>query len=253
MPEGVPEELVLARLKAETCTARHDLVGSGNRDGGSGGQFGYFLEFDREFFKTALDRRYESAELALECERDEELLRQRLGIYHPERVWFLARGADGGFWACSITPIVRSLRERFNAGQHGPDRVSWELYLDAFRMTFELARRESVLLDCNPNNFGWDERRLYYLDDDLAHGSARMPLGHQALLRLREYEHGELSFRVEFLKRFSLLAEEYLADEHLRVILLEDLEPRTTWPREPELRTLLEDLVDSLARPRNLR
>lgn len=250
LPDTARETAILARLAADSCRARPDLAGSTNRDGGSGGGLGVFLELGSEFLKTASYRRYTSAELALECEWNDELLRQRLGIYHPGRTWFLSRGADGAFWACSLTPRLPVLRERFNARpEEGPDREAWDLYLQAFRMTFELVRSESLLLDCNPNNFGLGTDRLYYVDDDLADRSGRIPFGHQALLRLREYESGDLALRAHFLKRFSDLAEEYLDDDRLRQELLEDLEQEITWPPEPELQAILKSLVGRLTVP----
>ena len=250
LPDTIGEEAILKRLAVKDCRPRLDLTGSDNRAGGSGGGLGVFLELGNEFLKTASYRRYTTAELALECEWNDELRRQRLGIYHPGRLWFLSRGADSAFWGCSLTPTMPVLREKFNARpQEGPDQDSWDLYLQAFRMTFELMRSESVLLDCNPNNFGLGGDPLYYLDDDLANRSGRMPFGHQALLRLREYETCDLELRVRFLKGFANLAEEYLGDDRLREGLLEDLEQEITWPREPELRNFLKDFVGRLAVP----
>lgn len=249
LPEHVPGSAILARLASDRCRVRDDLVGSDNRAGGSGGQLGIFIELGSEFLKTSITRGYPTADVALECEWNDELLRQRLGIYHPGRVWFLSRGADAQFWACSLTPSLPSLRQRFNARPAGPDRETWELYLRAFRMSFELAQTESILLDCNPNNFGMAGDRLYYVDDDLAVANGRMPFGHQALLRLREYEHNDLQLRLDFLKGFADLVDEFRNHQRLRDGLLGDLAEKITWPREPALRDALEGLVGRLSPP----
>ena len=249
LPENVPVNGLLTRLASDKCRVRDDLVGSENRAGGSGGQNGIFVELGREFLKTSIASGYPTADVALECEWNSELLRQRLGIYHPGRVWFLSRGADARFWACSLTPTLESLRQRFNAGSAGPDADAWNLYLRAFRMSFELVRAESVLLDCNPNNFGVVGQRLYYIDDDLAVETGRAPFGQQALLRLREYPENDTQLKADFLKGFVEIVEEYQDLEGLRNALLGDLDEEITWPREHELRGIVEDLVARLSPP----
>lgn len=249
-PEEIPAEELLAWLSSIPCRVRADLSGGSNRDGGSGGGLGSFLELGHEFLKTTRHRRYTTPELGLECEWDDEMLRRRLGIYPPGRVWFLAQGADSAFWACSLTPKVAILRDAFNeAPPSAPTRNAWEQYIEAFRMTFTLASSEDVLLDCNPNNFGISDGRLYYVDDDLAKGCGRMPFGHQALLRLREYADSPLVDRVDFLSSFARLADEFAKNEMLRNGLLEDFQQPVAWPDEPELRTILDGLVASLGPP----
>lgn len=249
-PEQVRAEDLLERLASGPRRTRDDLSGASNRSGGSGGSLGCFLELGSEFLKTTSHRRYTSPELGLECEWDDEMLRRRLGVYHPERVWFLSLGGDSAFWACSLTPVLAVLRDLFN--EHPADELGvepWDRYLDAFRMTFALAQRERVLIDCNPNNFGISQGRLYYVDDDFAAGSGRIPFGHQALLRLHEYAGSPMGHRAHFLNGFSKLVEEYQEDEVFRRDLLEDLQQEITWPREQELRVILEDLVARLSPP----
>jgi len=250
LPASTEPSHLLGRLAASTSRARLDLVGAANREGGSGGQLGIFVELDDEFLKTGVRHRHESPAFALARERSLEELRQSLGIYHPDRVWFVSNGTDGAAWACSVTPILPVVRERLNAGgSEGPDRAAWELYLEAFRMSFEVAQSEGVLLDCNPNNFGVGASRLHYLDDDLALGG-RMPFGHQVLVRLLEYKTGRLAERVHFLEEFALLMERYASNSHLRALVRDDLESRVSWPREPELREHLERLLARLERTR---
>lgn len=240
---------LLEILQRGPLRVREDLVGSRNREGGSGGALGIFAECGGWFLKASRDRRYPDAASAIEREWSDELRRQQLGIYHPQRIWFLTLGADAGFWACSLTPILPIVRARLEESRAGSDREGWDLYLEAFRMTFELARREGLLLDCNPNNFGVGTDRLYYIDDDIASRSGRMPFGHQLLLRLREYEGSDPTARLDFVHAFAALVHEYRDDEPLRTGLRDDLEPRITWPREAELRESLEQLLRSLGPP----
>lgn len=247
LPRGLSAAGVLARLRGGPLRARDELVGSANRAGGSGGRSGRFLEIGEWFLKASLQRRYPDPQTALECEGNAELERQGSALYHPLRAWFLSHGADGAFWACSLTPTLPTLRERLNgAPGDGPDGEGWELYLDAFRLTFEALRRHALLLDCNPNNFGIGSDRLYYVDDDLVPRPGRIPFGHQLLLRLREYEGSPLPDRLRFVRRFGEVAEAYADDAELLSWLLQDLEPRITWPEAPELRDALEALLRRL-------
>lgn len=251
LPAGTRSDALLTRLATDVWRARQDLAGTDNLQGGSGGALGVFLELGSEFLKTSAHRRYPTAETALECEWDRELLREQLGIYHPGRTWFLSRGADAAFWACSLTPTLPLLRDRFNQPDARCVDEAWILYLEAFRMSFDLACRQSVLLDCNPNNFGIAGDRLYYVDDDVATRNGRVPFGHQALLRLREYEHTDVRGRARFLEGFAGLVEHFADDERLRLELIEDLEPTLSWPREPELRARIEAILGCLEEGRS--
>jgi len=246
LPRSVGGEALLDWLARGPFEPRPDLVGTANLGGGSAGQHGAFLEVGDVFVKASASRRYPRPDVAIECEWRDEVLRQELGIYHPDRVWFLSRGADQAFWACSVTPILPVLRERLNSEPGGPSEASWSLYLATLRLALELAQKEDVLLDCNPNNFGLAGERIFYIDDDIASRSGRMPFGHQVLLRLQEYAHGRLEARLAFLDGFRRLIQEVVTEDRLRRQLLEDLEPGITWPGEPELRALLDAVVDLL-------
>jgi hypothetical protein len=250
-PDGVAPETVAALLEWPVARERPDLTGSANRGGGSGGRLGSFFEVGPRFLKASLHRRFESRHAALALEGRAEARRRQLGIYHRERIWFLSRGSDAAIWACSLTPTLRSLRDALEAGAgREPPEEAWALYLAAFRLSFELAEREGVLLDCNPNNFGIDGGRLLYLDDDLAPATGRAPFGHQLLLRLREYAGASLERRLRFVAAFSDLADALLVDRRLRRSVAEDLALELLWPREPALRRRLRELAARLARER---
>jgi hypothetical protein len=235
---------LLERLAAQQATPRDDLMGGANVAGGSGGQLGRFVELDDEFLKTSLGCRYETLAEALEKDAANEPVRRYLGIYHPQRVWFLSRGADDAFWACSLTPRLETVRERLNRAPSV--QSSWDLYLDAFAMTFALARRHNALLDCNPNNFGLDQERLFYIDDDITTASSTAAFATQALLRLREYPQVSLDVRRHFLAGFVGLCEKYTRQELRTWGMLDDLETGIQWPRESELQAILTALKTRL-------
>lgn len=226
------------------------MRGGSNQSGGSGSSEGRFLELGSEFLKTSLAARHEGTERLDAVRVAAEETRRALGIYHPERAWFVVQGDDAAAWECSLTPVVPILRDLFNDPAHVSSAVPWQLYLEAFRLTFVAAQESNVLLDCNPNNFGLLRDRLIYVDDDLVSSSGLVPLGTQLLLRLSEYEHAPLTVRRGFLEGFAGLVETHLGDLRLREGLLADLELGMTWPRDAELRSLLDRIVSTLSQPR---
>lgn len=248
VPDSKPLKELFERLAASEPRPRPDLSGRLNVSGGSGGQLGRFIEIGGDFLKANLDRRYTSAAEALGEELEAERRRRRLGIYPPERLWFTSRGSDGAFWTCSLTPRLETLRERFNR-EYGAGGVEsgWQLYLEAFRTTLAAASGAGVLLDWNPNNFGVDAGRVFYIDDDvvdLRKGSAAFVS--QALLRLREYAETPLERKVGFLEGFAGLLAEIGSRDLVLWGLLGDLESRHFWPRERDLVAILERLVRRL-------
>jgi len=248
VPDSVTPRDLIARLTSGPLDPRSDLTGGLNRAGGSAGQLGAFAEIGAWFFKTSMDRRFAPGAPALGAEAERERLRRSLHIYPPERVWFVSQGADGALWCCSLTPTLPVLRDAFNAPDAAAQGRCWSLYLDGFRTSFDLAAGRGLFLDCNPNNFVVAPSGLYYVDDDLGTGPGRAPFGHQALLRLREYEESPLEHRKAFLEGFAALVNQYREARPLQASLLGDLQPETTWPRDPELRRILAELVADLVR-----
>ena len=247
VPYHVPPDDVLSILGAAELGLRTDLVGGSNRTGGSAGALGRFAEIGGWFFKTSAHRCFEQQSRALRDELAREELRQGLGIYSPARIWFASLGTDARVWCCSLTPTLPVLRDVWNATSPEADLTCWQLYLAAFEVSFECAATGAILLDCNPNNFALDGEKLRYIDDDLGVDGGRAPFGHQALLRLREYESSPLPSRQTFLDGFAALVRRYRHVRPLAESLLGDLEPETTWPREPALRAVLVELVRDLA------
>jgi len=213
-------------------------------EGGSGGELGRFLEIGSWFLKTSLDRSFERLDQAMSQEMEQERIRRRLRIYQAERLWFLSRGTDGRIWACSLTPRLLTLRELFN--QTGGDDQCWKLFLKALSWTLELLERWNVVLDCNPNNFGIGEQRLYYLDDDLMSPCGHVAWVTQALLRLREYPRAAPELRRAFVLGIRDLLQEHPSEKLKQWGLIDDLDHRELWPPEPEIRQILENLLNQL-------
>lgn len=239
LPPRTPLE-VLRRLGTAELRSRQDLRGSHNLGGGSGGQFGHFVEVGPYFVKTADDRHHADLESALEAEREPEVLRCSLDLYPPDRWLVFVEGAGGGVWCCSVAKRFETLRELFN--RRRADGLCWRLYLEALELGFGLLDRHRLLLDCNPNNFGIDQGRIYYLDDDILPVSGPVALGTQALLRLREYADARLDDRRRFLLAFEALLRRHDRERLRRWGILGDLETVVLWPGEKELRQVLERL-----------
>lgn len=235
VPSEVSAESVLGRLASGEPRLRAELTGDLNRVGGSGGQFGRFVDLGREFLKARTSRRYPDLASALADDGAQETIRTSLGIYHPERVWFVSRDDNGEFWACSLTPKLELLRERFN---RSPDEKAWDAFLAAIRGTLELGARRGLWLDCNPNNFGLEAESLYYIDDDLLTSSSTT-IGMQALLRLREYGNASVATRLAFLAGFAEIVLPYAQRPEIGAGLVADLGNRLFWPREAELQDFL--------------
>ena len=235
---AVDPSALLWRLASAPARARDDLRGSRNLEGGSGGQLGHFVEVGPFFVKTGESRRYSTLEQALGSERPAELRRRSLGLYPSHRWLFFTLGGDEGVWCCSVARRLETLRERFNST--GADEACWQIFLQSLRTTFDLLERRSLLLDCNPNNFGIDGQDLLYLDDDVLPVSGPVALGTQALLRLREYPRAQLGSRRRFLLGFEALLREHGRERVRSWGLVGDLETRVLWPAEPELRSILE-------------
>ncbi|MFN7962281.1 MAG: hypothetical protein U0002_13515 [Thermoanaerobaculia bacterium] len=248
LPEQLALERLLARLAGGEARLRPDLVGDVGQAGGSGGQYGRFVELGAEFLKSSTRRRFATADEAIASDQQAERLRSSLGIYHPARAWFVSRGSDEAFWVCSLTPRLEVLRERFHSGQ----ALAWQRYLEAIELCFKVGVESGLWLDCNPNNFGELAGGLYYLDDDLSFGSATT-LALQALLRLREHATADLALREGFLRSFSELALAYAQHPPVRQALYRDLTNEVLWPREAELRSLVQGLLLSLAGSGRLR
>lgn len=239
LPAEATALAVLARLTGGEPKVRGDLVGGSNQQGGSGGQFGRFVSVGREFVKAHTKRRFSGSSGDFEREIESERLRLRLGVYHPERVWFASRGSDGWLWVCSVTPELPVLRERF---QRSLDRGCWQRYLVALESALELGCSHGVWLDCNPNNFGEVGGELFYIDDDLglqAGGTSPML---QALLRLREYPQAAIEDRLEFLGGLVAAVLSERRPANLVRDLLRDLDHEVLWPREEVLRNPLFEL-----------
>ncbi|MCB1033480.1 MAG: hypothetical protein KDD47_06565 [Acidobacteria bacterium] len=242
LPHSVSAAEVLNLLSAEPWRERSDLVGAANVEGGSGGGLGSFLEIGGRFLKTSRARRFPSPQAALASDGETEQLRRALGIYHPERIWFLSSGRDGGFWACSLTPKLHILREEFKADASCPS--PWDHYLRAVDICLGATESAGVILDCNPNNFGSQEDALFYVDDDLRCPPALLT---QVLLRLREYPAVSDSLKVRFLQGFCRRILEAPPPALERLGLRQDLESRTFWPVSAPLADLLENLRKQLS------
>ena len=241
IPTQVPVGALLSRLVASEPEPRVDLQGSINLEGGSAGRLGRFVEIGPWFFKTSLDRAFADMGEATDREQERERFRRRLRIYPPERLWFLCHGQDRKIWACSLTPRLLTLRELFN--QTGGDRQCWRLFLRALAWTLEILERWNVILDCNPNNFGVAQDRLYYLDDDLMPECGHVAWMTQALLRLREYPEANPRHRRRFVLGLLDLVQRYDRRSLDRWGLAEDLDNPRLWPVEPELSGMLSDLL----------
>ncbi len=248
LPRG-SELSLIKRLGAAAPRDRSDLRSSTNIDGGSGGNYGVFAEIGEEFLKASLQKRFLSPQEA-EGELVEEFERLDLGIYHPLRSWFLSRGRDGAYWACSLTPKLPILRDLFNRADGSRYRV-WELYLKALRMAFRVAARSGRVLDCNPNNFGVQGNRLFYVDDESFGAKGKGALGIQALLRLREYPGDPIQAREAFLDGLATSIEEYPPAVVARWGLDADLENRILWPKERVLQQHLLRLLDYARKANN--
>ncbi len=247
-PTGAGAGVVLERLAALPVRERRELVGSQNQEGGSGSPYGRFFEVGAGFLKARYTRRYPNLAAAQVADGATERLRQELGIYHPQRLWFVSRDPDGWCWACSWTPTLPLLRQRFATRA---DRGAWDLYLQAIRGTLELGVARGLWLDCNPNNYGIASDGVVYLDDDLAISGQRATVGLQALLRLREYSSAAMEDRQAFLAGFAELALELGRAPAVRASLLEDISQQLLWPREPELREQLSAFARRLASTRD--
>jgi hypothetical protein len=248
VPSNRSAEDVCEILGGDGARLRSDLVGDLNQVGGSAGAYGCFVEVGPWFLKASLRRRYSGFQEALAAELASEQLRQRLGVYSEERIWFLSRGSDERFWACSLTPVLAILRGRLNR-EKGVE--PWNLYLEAVGMTYAVARDWSLWLDCNPNNFGQAGERLFYVDDDLTRGGANVIL--QVLVRLREYSAVDLEIRLDFLERFADLTREAAASLSEVKGPVADLGNEILWPAEPELRRTLISLRRDLRTTRRSR
>jgi hypothetical protein len=248
---AVDPRRVLGWLAASPVRERSELAGEGNRSGGSGGALGSFLEVGRHFLKTRRTARFETLERALAVELPRERQRRATGVYSPQRIWFVSRGADGACWACSLAPTVPVLRDRFEAGA-GPE--AWQGYAQAIRLTLQLAAEQRIWLDCNPNNFGFEDDALYYLDDDLPAMGATTAV-FQALLRLREYPAAAPADRLGFVEEVVALALAHLEAPGLRAALARDLAQPLLWPADPALRRPLAQLLAAVesTRPRDRR
>ena len=241
LPKEVTSEEVFQLLAQTPSRERRDLIGAANIHGGSAGGTGRFFEVGDRFLKTGLSRRYPSAESCLGAEGEAEQLRRALAIYHPARIWFLSRGRDGAFWACSLTPRLTILRQEFNRGYASV--APWALFLRGVEMALEATERAGIVLDCNPNNFGHDGEELYYLDDDLRSPPALLT---QVLLRLREYPTAPAAVRTGFLAEFCARVCRYPLPVLDRLGLRADLETRLCWPRSAALQGCLEGLRERL-------
>ncbi len=240
-PPGALVEGLLRRLARGSFAERSDLTGGSNLAGGSASAFGRFVELESEFLKASTRRRYAELGEALAAELAAEGRRRRLGIYHPERVWFLSRGTDGWLWAGSLTPRLPMLREDFNR-PGGPQGRTWSLYLEALELSLSLAEREGVFLDWNPSNFALEGGRLFYVDDDLLGGRAPA-LAVQALLRLREYAESDLAGRLAFVEGLAATLQRRSREQLRAWGWARDLRADVLWPREEALSTSLRRLL----------
>ena len=246
----LPIDELFRRLTAAEPRSRSDLRGSSNLAGGSGGQMGHFLEIGAWFLKTGLDRRFDKLDGTARAEFDREKLRRRLRIYPEDRLWFMSRGDDGAFWACSLSPRLQTLRQELNRNDRDEP---WTLFIDALAWTLRILARHDLVLDCNPNNFGIDQGRLVYIDDDVLPNCGHIALATQALLRLREYPQAPFARRRAFVDAFCRLLRGYERKQLGLWGVIDDLDTPSLWPPEPELRADLTELLQHLRYTRERR
>lgn len=107
---------------------------------------------------------------------------RRLGVYHPDRTWFLAsRWDEGRCLIGNVSPLLNPLHRLLFAPPDGPleraRRLAW--FEKLFRMYFIAARDLGVRLDEGLSNFGLDrEGGLYYVDDDVFRWDDAVSLPH---------------------------------------------------------------------------
>ncbi|MBZ0120097.1 MAG: hypothetical protein K8H88_24115, partial [Sandaracinaceae bacterium] len=105
----------------------------------------------------------------------------RFPLWHPSKAWLVVRvgAVFHPMSACPRLPVVRAVQgftERVEAwGRMG----AWAL---------EISRRFDVGMDVHPSNFGEEDGRLYYLDDELYEGASARSIGAFVAGRIPEEE-----------------------------------------------------------------
>jgi hypothetical protein len=92
----------------------------------------------------------------------------RLGIWHPDKQWFIVR-ADDHYWACNATPRLTTLPDLEAFPPHETAVHRWLMSARCWRMRSRTFCRHGFLLDGKPENFavGGDTRKPFYIDDEL--------------------------------------------------------------------------------------
>ncbi|MDH5759542.1 MAG: metallophosphatase family protein [Gemmatimonadota bacterium] len=103
-------------------------------------------------------------------------------LWHPKKVWFLMRVADGWLPA-SACPRLRTLRD---VTEWSEKITRWTRMIE---MGLETTGKFGIHLDLNPSNFGFEEKgssRLYYLDDEYYQPHGLVDFGEAVVARIPE-------------------------------------------------------------------
>ena len=119
---------------------------------------------DSHVLKLQNQHSMECKEAQLWCER--QLARERdWNIYHPSRSWVVLKSSEG----CATANITRRLptlaSQLQDEKQPARERLRWLLRL--FSFYFHFVERHQLRQDEGLTNYGIDQDRLWYLDDDI--------------------------------------------------------------------------------------
>ena len=170
-------------------------------------------------------------------------LAARLGIWHPDKQYFLLRW--GGHWhPASVCPVMETLRTVTDVD------ARLASYTRMLALGLRIRREHGVGLDANPSNFGTLEPdgELFYLDDEVYEASDPREIGEAAAARLTETDVTE-----ERCLRWGEAIERALREEELdvseRSAVREGIEGYPLVRRfEPRRRALLEGMRASARR-----
>jgi predicted phosphodiesterase len=107
---------------------------------------------------------------------------RRLGVYHPDRTWFLAtRGNETRCLVGNVSPLLNSLQQALLIAPATPleraRRLGW--FEKLFHLYFKVAADVNARLDENLANFGVDsEGGLHYVNDDVFRWDDAVSLPH---------------------------------------------------------------------------
>ena len=130
---------------------------------------------DSHVLKLQNDHSMECREALQWCER--QLAReQHWKIYHPSRSWVVLRTEEG----CATANITRRLPTLasivLDESRTAGEKLKWLLRLLAFY--FHFLERHELRQDEGLTNYGIDEDRLWYLDDDIYRTDNGLALAH---------------------------------------------------------------------------